>query len=74
MRAATGPSSLDADRYFRCFALVSGRCWLVMEGVNDPVRLSAGEFVVLPHGRAFRVASDLNIAPGGHTERHHRAA
>jgi AraC-like DNA-binding protein len=53
------------DGYFRCFALVSGGCWLVMEGVNDPVRLYAGEFVVLPHGRAFRVASDLNIAPVG---------
>ena len=53
----------DNDGYFRCFALVSGHCWLVMEGLDHPVRLSGGDFVVLPHGRTFRVASDLHLAP-----------
>jgi AraC-like DNA-binding protein len=53
----------EADGYFRCFAIVSGQCWLVMEGVADPVRLAAGDFVVLPHGRSFRVASDLDVSP-----------
>jgi AraC-like DNA-binding protein len=51
------------DGYFRCFALVSGHCWLAMEGLDAPVRLSAGDFVVLPHGRAFRLASDLALTP-----------
>jgi AraC-like DNA-binding protein len=53
----------EDDGSFRCLAIISGHCWLAMEGVNDPVRLSAGDFIVLPHGRSFRVASDLNIAP-----------
>jgi AraC-like DNA-binding protein len=53
----------EDDGFFRCFALVSGHCWLAMQGVDDPVCLSGGDFVVLPHGRAFRVASDLDVAP-----------
>jgi AraC-like DNA-binding protein len=47
----------------RCFAVASGSCWLAMEGVADPVRLEAGHCVVLPHARAFRLASDLSLAP-----------
>jgi AraC-like DNA-binding protein len=53
----------EGDGYFRCLALVSGHCWLAIDGVDGPVRLFAGDFVVLPHGRAFCVASDLAAAP-----------
>lgn len=52
----------EKDAIFRCFAIVSGRCWLSMEGVDDAV-LQEGDFVVLPHGHAFRLASDLTVAP-----------
>lgn len=51
------------DRSFRCFAIVSGQCCLSVEGVEDTVRLQEGDFVVLPHGRAFRLASDLTVTP-----------
>jgi len=47
----------------RCFALVSGACWLAMNGVPDPVHLVAGDCVLMPHGRAFRLASDLALEP-----------
>jgi AraC-like DNA-binding protein len=47
----------------RCFALVSGSCWLAMDGVSDPVHLVAGDCVLMPHGRAFRLASDLALEP-----------
>ncbi|WP_277751237.1 AraC family transcriptional regulator [Granulicella sibirica] len=53
----------EQDAYFRCFAIVSGSCWLSAEGMDSPVRLQEGEFVVLPHGRAFRLASDLWAPP-----------
>jgi AraC-like DNA-binding protein len=53
----------ERDAYFRCFAIVSGQCWLGVEGLADAVHLQEGEFVVLPHGRAFRLASDLTVAP-----------
>jgi AraC-like DNA-binding protein len=47
----------------RCFALVSGSCWLAMDGVSHPVHLVAGDCVLMPHGRAFRLASDLALEP-----------
>jgi AraC-like DNA-binding protein len=48
---------------FLCFALVSGHCWLSIEGIDEVVRLEAGDFVALPHGPSFRLASDLAVAP-----------
>ena len=51
------------DRGFRCFALVAGKCWLLMDGVENAVSLNAGDFVVLPHGRAFCLASNPTITP-----------
>jgi AraC-like DNA-binding protein len=53
----------DQDPYFRCFAIVSGECWLSVKGVDEAVSLQEGDFVVLPHGCAFRLASDLAVAP-----------
>jgi len=47
----------------RCFALVSGECWLQMEGIPEPVRLIANDCVLMPHGRAFRLASNLALEP-----------
>jgi len=47
----------------KCYAIVSGACWLAVEGVADPVHLKAGDCFLLPSGRAFRLASDLDVAP-----------
>ena len=44
-------------------AVVSGQCWLSVEGVPDPVRLTAGDCFLLPRGRPFRLASDLTLTP-----------
>jgi len=52
----------ERSNCFLCFALVSGHCWLSIEGV-EAVRLEAGDFVALPHGAAFRLASDLAVTP-----------
>jgi len=51
----------EQDRYFRCFAVASGACWLSVDGVDDAIRLQTGDVVVLPHGRRFRLASDLAV-------------
>src|SRR4051794_14264938 len=45
-------------------AVLSGRCWLAMEGVADPLRLEEGDCFLLPKGRPFRLASDLAVTPG----------
>jgi AraC-like DNA-binding protein len=45
----------------KCYAVISGRGWLAMEGVADPVRVEAGDCLLLPRGRPFRLASDLDL-------------
>ena len=47
----------------KCYALVSGQCWLVVEGVPEPVRVAAGDCFVLPSGRPFHLTSDLALTP-----------
>ncbi|MEI9977072.1 MAG: AraC family transcriptional regulator [Ignavibacteriota bacterium] len=47
----------------KCYALVSGQCWLVVEGVPEPVRVVAGDCFVLPGGRPFHLTSDLALTP-----------
>ncbi len=45
----------------KCYALISGACWLKVEGVELPVRLTSGDCFVLPSGRSFVLASDLEL-------------
>lgn len=47
----------------KCYAVASGACWLTVDGVSDPVRLTSGDCFVLPSGRPFTLASDLALAP-----------
>jgi len=47
----------------KCYAVVSGQCWLSVDGVSDAVRLETGDCFLLPLGRAFRIASDLTLPP-----------
>ena len=44
-------------------AVISGGCWLAVDGIAEPVRVEAGDCYLLPHGRPFRVASDLSLEP-----------
>jgi AraC-like DNA-binding protein len=53
----------DQSGRIKCYAVISGQCWLAVEGVSEPVHLSAGESFVLPSGRPFRLASDLSLEP-----------
>jgi AraC-like DNA-binding protein len=52
-----------SDQYDRikCYAVISGECWLSVEGVPDPVHLETGDCFVLPSGRPFRLASDMSL-------------
>jgi AraC-like DNA-binding protein len=47
----------------KCYAVVSGHCWLSVEGIPDAVRLETGDCFLLSGGRPFRLASDLTLAP-----------
>jgi AraC-like DNA-binding protein len=43
------------------YAVVSGECWLSVDGVHEPVHLTSGDCFLLPRGRPFRLASDLGL-------------
>lgn len=47
----------------KCYAVASGRGWLVVEGVAEPVRMEAGDCFLLPHGRPFCLTTDLSLEP-----------
>ena len=47
----------------KLYAVASGACWLSVDGVPEPVRITAGDCFLLPRGRPFRLATDLDLTP-----------
>ena len=45
----------------KCYAVVSGQCWLAVEGAPDAVCLKTGDCFVLPRGWPFRLTTDLTL-------------
>ena len=58
-----GPWSIRFPAFegIKCYALLSGECWLQAEGVPEPVRVQAGDCFLFPRGHPFRLASDLSL-------------
>ena len=55
----------------RCFAMLSGQCWLSVEGVSDPVRLTAGGLPPATERATFLLRrTDTGKAPGGASRLH----
>lgn len=56
---AGGDWALRFERHegFRCNAVLEGACRLSVEGVAEPSRLEAGDCVILPQGRPFRIST-----------------
>ncbi|MES1954467.1 AraC family transcriptional regulator [Salinisphaera hydrothermalis] len=55
--------AFQAHSGIKCYALVSGTCWLAVEGVDHAVQLQAGDCILLPNGRPFRLARRLDLDP-----------
>lgn len=53
----------DPHAGIKCYALLSGGCWLVLEGLAEAVRLDAGDCILLPNGRRFCLTNDLALPP-----------
>jgi AraC-like DNA-binding protein len=47
----------------KCYALVSGGCWLSVEGEQDATWLEPGDCFILPRGWPFTLTNDLNLTP-----------
>lgn len=44
----------------KCYAIAKGQCFVGVDGEPGPLQLRTGECILLPHGRAFRLCSDLD--------------
>jgi AraC-like DNA-binding protein len=51
----------DQNQRIKCYAVMSGTCWLSVQDVPTAVQLQEGDCFVLPTGRPFRLASDLTV-------------
>ncbi|MGV6876337.1 AraC family transcriptional regulator [Pseudochelatococcus sp. B33] len=51
----------DQHQLIKCYAVVAGSCWLVVDGLSEPLILEEGDSFVLPSGQPFRLASDLDL-------------
>src|SRR5579863_6327073 len=62
---AGGDWSIGFGRHegIKFYAVVSGACWLSVEGVPDPVRITTGDCFLLPRGWPFHVASNPDLTP-----------
>jgi AraC-like DNA-binding protein len=60
-----GEWSIAFSKYrgIKCYAVVSGHCWLRVEGLPDALRMETGDCFLLPSGRPFLLASDLEVPP-----------
>ncbi len=60
-----GELSIQFPRHdgIKCYAVLSGHGWLSMEGVPAPVHFTAGDCFLLPSGRPFRLATNLDLTP-----------
>jgi AraC-like DNA-binding protein len=52
-----------AHHGIKCHAVIAGEAWLAVDGQAAPLRLAAGDFLILPHGVSYSLASDLSLAP-----------
>ena len=60
-----GPWSIEFEPHngIKRYALLTGACRLVLDGTAEAVQLQAGDCVLLPNGRGFRLASDPALPP-----------
>lgn len=47
----------------KCYAVVSGACWLCVDGIDAPIGLESGDCFILPRGMPFRMCSDPALLP-----------
>jgi AraC-like DNA-binding protein len=51
----------------KCYAMLAGQCWLVLEGGPNPdpapILLDVGDCFILPRGLPFRLTTDLSLEP-----------
>jgi AraC-like DNA-binding protein len=44
-------------------AVITGNCWVSVDGTSEPTKIKAGECFLLASGKPFRIASDMSVPP-----------
>lgn len=52
-----------ANEGIRCYAILSGACWLVIDGTCETIQLTDGDCVLLTRNQSFRMASHIDLTP-----------
>jgi AraC-like DNA-binding protein len=62
---ASGDWAVQFGRHdgIKFHAVLSGECWVAVEGLPEPVMVRAGECFLLARGKPFRIASDIALEP-----------
>ena len=47
----------------KCYAVVSGQSWLILDGIPEPLLLKTGDCFLLTKGRPFCLATELGLEP-----------
>ena len=47
----------------KCHAVTAGACWLLVDGTEAPVRLTAGDCIIVPSGHSFTLATNPGLDP-----------
>ncbi|HEY9125796.1 MAG TPA: cupin domain-containing protein, partial [Acidobacteriaceae bacterium] len=47
----------------KCYAIVSGSCWLIADTEPEPIRVNAGDCFILPRGFPFTLTNNLSLEP-----------
>jgi len=65
-----GPIAIHFPQHqgVKCYAMLAGECWLLVESVPEPVLLQAGDCFLLPRGFPFRLATDPTLKPIPYTQ------
>ena len=55
--------AFEPDDGVKCYALQSGTCWLALDGVAEASLLVAGDLVLMPGGKGYRLYSAIDAPP-----------
>lgn len=47
----------------KCHSITAGSCWLVVDGMEAPALLAAGDCIIVPSGQSFTLAGDPMLDP-----------
>lgn len=59
--------SFPKHQGIKCYAVLAGKFWLVLEGLPDPIEMNVGDCFILPRGLPFQLTSDLALKPVPYT-------